>query len=150
MFKKSLLILFLIVTNLVLSQNTYYVATSGNNSNSGVINSPWLTIQFGVNQLQAGDTLLIRGGEYEEKIEIDVSGTLNNLITIKSFESEEVILDAINFSNDDSIIWTDNSHLQIEGLHITNNIHHNAIGIMLQGNAHHINIINNNDYRKFR
>ena len=142
-FKKSLLILFLFITNLALSQNSYYVATDGNNSNSGTISSPWLTIQFGVNQLQAGDTLLIKGGVYEEKIEIDVSGTPNNLITIKSFESEEVVLDAINFSDDDSIIWTDNSYLQFEGLHVTNNIHNNAIGIMLQGNAHHINIINN-------
>src|SRR3954469_7743574 len=44
--------------------NTYYVSNSGNNNNSGTINSPWQTIGYAVSRLSAGDTLLIRGGIY--------------------------------------------------------------------------------------
>lgn len=41
-----------------------YMATTGSNSNSGTIGSPWLTIEYSVSQLSAGDTLYIRGGTY--------------------------------------------------------------------------------------
>ena len=42
--------------------NTYYVATSGNDSSSGTMGAPWLTLGHAATQLHAGDTLLIRGG----------------------------------------------------------------------------------------
>lgn len=41
-----------------------YMATTGNNGNAGTIGSPWLTIEYSVTQLSAGDTLYIRGGTY--------------------------------------------------------------------------------------
>ncbi len=44
--------------------STFYVATTGNDGNVGSIGSPWLTPAFGVSQLHAGDTLLIRVGTY--------------------------------------------------------------------------------------
>jgi hypothetical protein len=82
-------------------------------------------------------------GTYHEKIDIDVSGTPGNYITIRNYQNDEVIIDAIHFNDDTPIIWTDNAYLQIEGLHLTNNIHNDASGLMLQGAAHHIKIINN-------
>jgi hypothetical protein len=48
--------------------STYYVATTGSNSNNGSIGSPFLTIFKGVSVLVAGDTLYIRGGTYLESI----------------------------------------------------------------------------------
>ena len=46
-----------------------YVATTGSDANAGTINSPFLTIQHAVNQLQPGETLNIRGGSYHEEVE---------------------------------------------------------------------------------
>jgi len=131
------------IVTLVYSQNSYYVSPTGNNSNNGSISTPWETIQYGVNQLNPGDTLFIRGGTYQEKIDVDVSGMPSAYITIKNYQNENVVIDAINFSDDIPIIWTDNAYLHIEGLHLTNNIHNYAAGLALQGVAHDIEIINN-------
>jgi len=142
--KKTLLYVLLLLNSLfVIAQVDYYTATTGNNANSGTLSSPWKTIQYGVNQLSPGDTLNIMAGTYEEKIDIDVSGAETAYITIRNYQDNTVVLDAINFSNDDAIIWTDNACLQIEGLHLTNNIKNNATGITIQGAAHHISLIDN-------
>lgn len=48
---------------------TYYVSTTGNNGNVGSEASPWLTISNAVrtDKISAGDTVLVRGGTYQEK-----------------------------------------------------------------------------------
>lgn len=51
-----------------LNAATYYVSFGGSNSNTGAINSPFLTIQQGVNQMIAGDSLLIFPGVYPEAV----------------------------------------------------------------------------------
>jgi parallel beta-helix repeat protein len=78
---------------------TYYVATTGSNSNSGSISSPWLTIKFAVSQLTAGDTLYIRGGTYtgtnntiNSQTGTVPSGTSTSPVTICGFTGETVIL----------------------------------------------------------
>ncbi len=133
----------LIFSTTILQATEYYVATSGSNSNSGSISSPWQTIQYGVNQLTPGDILNIRTGIYNEKIDIDVSGTSGAYITIRAYQDESVVLDAVSFSDAMPIIWTDNAYLNIEGLHLANNRAQYAAGLALQGVAHHINIVEN-------
>ena len=60
-----LLILFIILLcSRPMNGATKYMATTGNDGNSGSIGSPWLTIEYSVSQLSAGDTLYIRGGTY--------------------------------------------------------------------------------------
>ncbi len=143
MKKITLLLLSIFISTIAFSQSNFYVAKNGNNSNNGSLNSPWKTIQYGINQLSAGDILYIKAGTYPEKLGIDVSGTANNYITIKNYQNDEVVIDAKNIDNSGSIIWTDQAYLRIEGLHITNNIGNNKEGITIQGGAHHIDIINN-------
>lgn len=143
MKKITLLLLSIFISTIAFSQSNYYVAKNGNNSNTGSLNSPWETIQHGINQLSAGDVLHIKAGTYEEKLDVDVSGTASAYITIQNYQNDNVILDAINSTNDASILWTDNAYLRIQGLHITNNIGNFREGITLQGAAHHIEILNN-------
>jgi hypothetical protein len=45
---------------------TYYVATSGNNSNPGTSSQPWRTVRHAVSKMAAGDTTYVRGGTYTE------------------------------------------------------------------------------------
>ncbi|MEE9431846.1 MAG: right-handed parallel beta-helix repeat-containing protein [Melioribacteraceae bacterium] len=142
--RKLLLILVFLTSNFITGQTNYYVSTSGSDLlNDGSLANPWLTIQYGIDQLNAGDVLEIRGGTYNEKLGIDVSGNSSAYITIRNYLNEEVIIDASTFNDDASIIWTDNAYLIIEGLHLTNNIFNFASGLTLQGAAHHIEIINN-------
>ncbi len=53
----------------------YVDSGTGVDSNSGALESPWRTIQHGVNQLGAGDTLVVRAGTYLESINVSVAGT---------------------------------------------------------------------------
>lgn len=73
--------------------NTYYVSTIGNNNNPGTFTAPWRTISFGVDHIRAGDMLYIRGGTYQEMVDIVVNGTSSNPIVISGYPEEAVIVD---------------------------------------------------------
>jgi hypothetical protein len=72
----------------------YYVAPDGNDAYTKTqaqnIATPWKTIQYGVNQLIAGDTLFVRGGRYYESVEITNEGTSTSPIIIKAYEKDGV------------------------------------------------------------
>jgi parallel beta-helix repeat protein len=79
---------------------TLYVSLSGTNANDGSANAPWRTLRHAVAQLQAGDTLYLRGGAYtgpENTIDSDLgtvrSGTSwTNAVTIAGYPGETAIL----------------------------------------------------------
>ncbi|MCZ6521563.1 MAG: DUF5123 domain-containing protein, partial [Bacteroidetes bacterium] len=90
------LLSLLILTSFSLSifaQSNYYVSVSGNNDDEGSLEQPWLTVQFGLDQLEPGDILSILAGTYNEKVIVDVSGSEANPITIRNYESDVAILD---------------------------------------------------------
>ncbi len=47
---------------------TYYVAPNGDDGADGSISSPWKTIGFAVESTGPGDTILVRGGTYQERV----------------------------------------------------------------------------------
>lgn len=74
--------------------STYYVeAAIGSDSNPGTESHPFKTIQNAVNNLNAGDTLLIRRGTYVEAVTISGSGTSNAPITIAAYPGERPVID---------------------------------------------------------
>jgi parallel beta-helix repeat protein len=75
------------------SQNTYYVSTTGSDTNAGSILLPWKTVDYAVGELKAGDKLYLRGGVYDQTISIRVNGTAQSPITISGYPNETVILD---------------------------------------------------------
>ncbi len=122
----------------------YYVSTSGSNSNLGSLASPWSTIQYGADQLAAGDNLYIRSGTYFEKISINVSGTSSERITISNYQGETVLVDGSTDASTTAILTINNkSNLTIEGLHFTNNKMTDAQGILIEGAGDGIYIYNN-------
>ena len=44
--------------------SVYFVATSGSNGASGSSETPWQTLQYAANRVQAGDTVVVRAGNY--------------------------------------------------------------------------------------
>jgi len=107
------------------SGNTYYVATTGKDSNSGTSASPWASPAYGASQLKPGDTLIIMGGKYTltdygtDMINVP-SGVTTNYVVIKGQDGNRPILAggnnlfaAINLSN--------TSYAKISNLEITNN-----------------------------
>lgn len=74
--------------------NTYYVRTTGNDSNPGTTGSPWLTIQKAANTMVAGDTTIIGDGTYTAgTIFFNTSGSAGNPITLQAEHKRLVILE---------------------------------------------------------
>ncbi len=88
---------------------TYYVSPTGNDSADGSLNNPWRTLTASMKKLQAGDTLLVRGGTYKERVEVRGEsvprGRADARITVKAYPGEEPLVVGIFWvSNAD--YWT--------------------------------------------
>ena len=69
--KYLLLIVFgFLFTGMSYSQKSWYVSPTGDDGNSGSINSPLKKIQTAVNKMAAGDKIILRDGIYRESVNI--------------------------------------------------------------------------------
>lgn len=136
------IILFILFTFIIqiCNANTYYVSPTGNNSNNGTINNPWLTINYSQNKLVAGDTLYVRGGVYVESVFISVSGTSSNPINILAYSNENPIIDGqTTLPNQDwkGLLTLYGSYLNVSGFEVKNsNVNGSVkggVGIHLDG-----------------
>ncbi len=76
------------------AENVHFVnGAGGNDAGAGTESDPWKTIGHALTQIQAGDTLAIRGGTYFENIYCAVAGTPDKPITIRAYPGEQVIID---------------------------------------------------------
>src|SRR4051812_15203372 len=50
------------------ASDTYYVATNGSDANPGTAANPFHSIAYALTRLSPGDTLLVRGGTYAERV----------------------------------------------------------------------------------
>jgi hypothetical protein len=67
------------------ANTSFYVSTTGDDSNPGTEAAPWRTIQHAADNARAGSTVNIRGGVYEELVSINASGNSSDgFITFRS------------------------------------------------------------------
>jgi parallel beta-helix repeat protein len=74
--------------------NQVYVDGQFTGTSDGSFPNPYKTIQAGVDVLEAGDTIWIKGYsgyEYDEQVQITVSGEINKPITFKPWNAKVVI-----------------------------------------------------------
>ncbi|HEX5166352.1 MAG TPA: carbohydrate-binding protein, partial [Thermomicrobiales bacterium] len=88
---------------------TYYVSPTGNDTADGSLANPWRNLSSSMKKLRAGDTLLVRGGTYRERVEVRGEsvprGTADARITVKAYPGEEPLVVGIFWiSNPD--YWT--------------------------------------------
>ncbi|MHB8971579.1 MAG: right-handed parallel beta-helix repeat-containing protein [Pirellulaceae bacterium] len=69
-----------------------YVSPSGQDSNPGTRAQPYATLQVAVDKLQAGDTLLVRGGTYRETVTFPRSDEPDKPITVRPYQDERVVI----------------------------------------------------------
>ena len=75
-------------------KNVIYVSSkTGNDKNKGTKTSPYKTIKKGLSKTKAGYTLVLKKGNYKEKIDIKKKGNRNKYITVRNYNKEEVIID---------------------------------------------------------
>jgi hypothetical protein len=119
-----------------MSANLKYVSTTGNDASTTPNNpsTPWLTIQKGVYNANANDTILIRGGTYRIDYLLHLrgtfysqtyggdptatvnsqTGTLTRPITIRNYPGETVIIDCANTVGGGAGGTTNNMFMMLE------------------------------------
>lgn len=141
----------------IVAPGTFYVATTGNNSNPGTIGSPFRTINFGASRLSPGNTLLVRAGTYDESIlnsqgvTVIPGGTSwANKVRIAAFPSETVWMRPTG-GGISAVIWlvTDTSKfIEFDGINLDASALTDIAGLVTGGidpatqMAHHIRIQN--------
>lgn len=78
----------------VVSGGDFFVAPDGSDRNPGSQESPFATVQHGIERLRAGDTLYLRGGRYREQVVAkDIHGEENALICVRNYPGEKAVID---------------------------------------------------------
>ena len=132
-------IIFILLTLLSISSfsATYYVATTGSDSNTGTLSSPWATWQKGFSTIVAGDVLYIRGGTYATsgflystayygvRVGSGHSGTATDTIKVFAYPGEKPILDCAEMTSTRDgthlgIAFVSSSFWHIKGLTVKN------------------------------
>lgn len=97
--------------------NVYYVSNSGNDSSDGSADSPWESLRYAAKQVQPGDTVIVKPGEYLGFELLFRSGTPDKRIT---FHAEPgVHIYRWNDRTQDGINLEGSSYITIEGFRIT-------------------------------
>ena len=117
--------------------NTYYVSKDGSDSNSGKEESkPFKTIQKGVDQLKAGDKLVIKAGTYKEKINVKKSGTKEKPIAITT--KGKVKIDGEGKGGILLTVKSGTTYVSINGITFQNLNGNEARGVSIEPNTKHI------------
>jgi Putative Ig domain/Protein of unknown function (DUF1565) len=133
------------------SGSTYYVSTSGSDSNAGTQSSPWQTIQHAANSVHAGDIVYVMGGTYNESVTIAVSGSASaGPVVFASYPGQTAIVDGTGLSASGIqglFSIEDESYVTIQGFTIQNYTTSDAnatpAGIWVTGAGSNLQILNN-------
>jgi FKBP-type peptidyl-prolyl cis-trans isomerase 2 len=128
---------------------TYYVSTTGSDSNGGTQTSPFRTINYAVSLLHPGDTLYIRGGTYAEALQDSIPGGTSWAmpVTVAAYPGETVILQPPAGTSRVLMFSTSSSqYIIVSGLVLDGvNITYDTVKITWSssgGTANHIRLLN--------
>lgn len=147
----AMVIVFVLNNNEDKQDQAIYVATNGNDDNVGTKSKPFRTLKKAASEANAGTTVLIRKGNYHEKLVVKHSGTKSKPITFKAYNKEKVVLsgkDLKDVEEDVALVVINNkNYVTISGLTIqdlsTDLAGETVMGIYVTGSSSHITLENN-------
>jgi hypothetical protein len=109
----SLLLLFALTLPAQADGRTLYVAPGHSDTNPGTIEAPFGTIDHALSQLRAGDTLILRGGTYRERVQGSLpSATADNPTKVMAMPGEQPVVAGL--------LWLrGGSHWVVDGVDVT-------------------------------
>jgi hypothetical protein len=133
---------------------SYYVSTSGSDSNPGTLGAPWRTVQHAANSVSAGATVYVFGGVYNEAVTFPASGTASAPITFESYPGQTAVLDGTGVkccgaSGTQGLITIAGnlSYITIEGFELRNyttkSAQNTPSGVWITGSGTGVRILNN-------
>lgn len=102
---------------------TWYVAADGSNNAAGTINAPLKSINAALDKAIPGDTVMVRAGNYPEKVTFPHAGLLNKMITLKAYPGEKAVIDGSGMAvtGREALVTIHNaSYVVLEGFDICN------------------------------
>jgi parallel beta-helix repeat protein len=132
----------------------YYVATTGNNSNSGLSRTnAWATLQYAVDNVVTGDTVVVLAGTYSG-FWVMWSASVTAPITVKADEGSTVVLNSLGTPNQRNCI-VEFAHVLgdpisgwiVQGFEIAGSPRHGVGIFALEESPHHNITIRNNVVR---
>jgi len=131
------------------NSSTFYVSPLGDNDADGSSFTPWKNIQYSIDQLEEGSTLVVQKGIYTERILF--SGEDDSNIMLKG--EDGAIIDGSSFNpvGQQALLGIHNAHhIIIKNLELRNfktptgvELLSTPIGIFIDGTSHDINITQN-------
>ena len=102
-----------------LAAGHYYMATNGSDGYPGTLQAPWATFNHAIWQLTPGDTLLVRGGRYDEgevwiRKARGMGGADGRYVTLMAYPGETVELDG------ERLMIVDANYIRIQGFTFRN------------------------------
>lgn len=147
----SAFILFALLEPMAAQAATYYVATTGSDSNSGGSTSPWRNIQrCARSPVKAGDTCIVRSGTYTAPSSMpnvvvyisstSAAGTASQPITIKSEKQNGAVVTIPSTSKSlNAGFYVGRPYYIIQGFNITGGANNGSsvgfVGVSLQSSA---------------
>ncbi len=97
---------------------TLYVSTEGDDSAGGEsLRDAWRTIRYAAEHVRPGDTVMISGGIYHERVRLRVTGESGKPITFRAAAGERVVLDGNQRMLDRAILASNKSNIRIQDLY---------------------------------
>lgn len=120
---------------------TFYVATTGADTNPGTAAAPWRTVQKAMNTLTAGQIALVRAGTYTERLTMTRSGTATAPITIRNYPAERPVIQAATGLTDNHVLQLAGAgYVRIQGLTLQGASGPSSANIYAYGSAHDIEL----------
>jgi parallel beta-helix repeat protein len=99
---------------------TLYVSLSGNNANAGSQAAPFRTLTWAGVKANAGDTVYVRGGVYNETVNITSIGTAAAPIRISSYPGEKAIYDGTGLNTTVLFSLNATEYVEASGFEVRN------------------------------
>lgn len=137
---------------------TYYISPTGDDDkNDGTQQKPFKTFSKALEEMFAGDTLIVMDGTYmastedardedsDNAVELSKSGNASAFITIKAQHRGEAVISGFTNAqkSDYALMYINGSYIMIDGLVFSNlEVKNGGKGIELENGAHHVTVAN--------
>ncbi len=108
----------------LLGATTYHVAPGGSDASPGTVGAPFATVQHAADLVVPGDTVLLRGGTYHQRVTVTRSGAAGAEIVFAAYPGESPVLDGTGLLDDEwlnGVFYVlDAAWIRVRGLTVRN------------------------------